>query len=225
MRIDYQAVEQARQEQQTGAVILPNGWYKAKILEVEDKVGSQSKSKNLVVSARVYAAGAVLTDKNATLDEGTPKTTKQRWNINYVLKDGETPNKFGMKTCAALIEATGADVDKNNEVSVDEFEGSKVWVYLGIGKDNTVSVRNEQTGAMEQRTYKAKNEARDFKSKDVEDPTAREPVAGADAAPGGVAAAQQATAAMQAQADAAARAEQPKGGKVHEQPFDDDIPF
>ena len=218
MILNKAVVEKAVAEQSTGRINLPKGWYKTKILEVEDREGKDSDSQNLYISARVYMAGAFVTEKGASLPEGV-KTVKQSWNVNYVQRDGKTPNPYGQATCASLVEAAGAGVDDGPDgtlhVEVDQFEGATVWAYITMGKSSTKTVEDEN-GAPKVITYDAKNEVRAFKDKDIEDPTKRA---------AGAAGAEKATAALKEQAAAAAKAEEPKGGKVHDKPFDDEVPF
>ena len=210
MKIDMRAARAAAAERTTGAVLLPKGWYKVKLIEVEDKEGND-EARNLKITARVYLAGAIPTSKKDVLPEGT-KHTKQYWNVNYVKRDGDS-NPYGMATAAALIEATGAAVEDDNEVEVDQFEGSKVWAYLGVQAEREGVVTDKATGQRVTRTFAAQNEVKDFKAADVADPTKRDN--------GGA----QATAALEEQAKAAKKAEAADKGKVHEEPFDDDIPF
>ena len=216
MILNKAVVEKAVAEQKTGRIDLPKGWYKVRILEVEDREGRDTKSQNLYISARVTLKDAIVTEKGGVLPEGV-KSVKQSWNVNYVQSDGVTPNPYGQATCASLIEATGAGVTEKDgklHVEVDQFEGAKVWAFLTMGKPNSKTVEGDD-GLPKVITYDAKNEVRAFKDASIEDPSKRKADAGAA----------KATAALKEQAAAAAKAEEPKGGKVHEEPFDDDIPF
>ena len=203
MRINKQAADAARQEQASNRVVLPKGWYVAKILEAEDKDGNE-KAKAVIIKARVKYDS----------EDGSKKTVKQVWRVNYVNRDGKD-NIYGLATMGALIDATNADVI-DDHCAVDQFEGMVVRVYLGV--DESKDYINAQGKAV---TQPKRNSCKDFEEYDAK---AEKRKAKADKEEE---AAKAATAALEAQAKMNEQAAWNKAvaASVDDHPFDDDIPF
>ena len=104
----------ARERQRNAAsVVLPSGWYRVKIIEVEDRQGN-GEAWNLRIAARVKVEGAV---------------HRQRWNVNYIKRNGD-PNEYGQALILAMAEAVGVPVSAEGEIDPECFEGTVMSIYL-----------------------------------------------------------------------------------------------
>lgn len=147
MRINLEAAKQGAAEKKSTGYVYPNGWYKVVIRDVEDSEGKDSDSRSLRISAKVYKDGAEVTERGVSMPADAPKSSIQKWNVNYVKRDG-SPNKIGMSTVHELVIASGAQPDGDGEIDTDDFEGARVWARLG---------RKKAEG-----DYPEKNEVRQF---------------------------------------------------------------
>ena len=158
MKLNRNAAEAIAQEQAAKRVVLDEGWYPCKVLEVEEKSGNKL-SQGLVISARLKTKGLSWTDAEGDVHE-CPDTTKQQWYVNHTKKDGN-PNNYGHATIGSLVEVAGAAVDDDDELEIDQLEAVTCEAFL------TIQEASEGIKDGKPVKYARKNQVREFREYDA----------------------------------------------------------